>query len=185
MRYRFAYSAVLLKLFIKAARTNDARKGPVKPTAVVHAVVAETLRLSMQDAEELVNGHRETTRAAKDAEKKNGIPKTSPVVKVCSNRRTTFYAHLCDIYCQGLEGAGQVSYRRGKDSRQCRRLVEYGQLRDVGKGAGGHRRGHPHHVSFPGAQGDLHHGSTNVGKVGHVHALLGLVLLVSDKKRLQ
>lgn len=93
---RTAYAATLVELFAKAATTADVWKGQADTTAVAHSVVAKTLRLSLKEAEERVNGRRETTRVAKNAANSSSVPRTAPIVKVFSNRRATFFLHLSD-----------------------------------------------------------------------------------------
>lgn len=62
VRCRVAYAATLPELFVKAGTMSQVWKGPMDTTAFVHSVVAGTLRLSIKDAEEMVNGKRETAR---------------------------------------------------------------------------------------------------------------------------
>lgn len=93
---RTAYDPTLVQLFAKAATTADVWKGQADTTAVAHSIVAKTLGLSLKEAEERVNGMRETTRVASIAANSRSVPRTSPIVKVFSNRRATFSLHLSD-----------------------------------------------------------------------------------------
>lgn len=96
VKCRVAYAAMLRILFKDAATTSAVWLGQAPTTAVIHTVVSSTLGLTVKEAEEMVNGKRESSRAAGTAGTR-ATPRSSPTVKVFSNRRATFYKNLSDV----------------------------------------------------------------------------------------
>lgn len=98
VRCRSAYASKLIDMFVKAETTGDVWVGQARALEVVHSVVADTLGLTLKDAEEMVSGKREMARSAKDTKKgKHAAPKTTPTVKVFSNRRAAFHLNLGEV----------------------------------------------------------------------------------------
>lgn len=98
VRCRSAYASKLINMLVEAETTGDVWVGQARALEVVHSVVADTLGLTLKDAEEMVSRKRETARSAKDAEKgKHAAPTTTPTVKVFSNRRSAFHLNLGEV----------------------------------------------------------------------------------------
>lgn len=98
VRCRSTYASKLIDMFVKAETTGDVWVGQARALGVVHSVVADTLGLTLKDAEEMVSGKREMARSAKDTKKgKHAAPKTTPTVKVFSNRRAAFHLNLGEV----------------------------------------------------------------------------------------
>lgn len=179
---RNAYAEKLRDLFVGALTTGDVWLGQVDSTAVVHQVVASTLGLTLKEAEEVVNGKRETSRASSDAGKKRATLKKSPIVKVFGNRRATFCLHLSDAIVSTWKESVEFATDPGKifnDAVAWLNMDKYIMSEDSLKGIVKAIR-----AMFL----ILHCESTfivngEVGDPGYVRALLGHCSFVSTKVR--
>lgn len=177
---RVAYAATLTEIIVKAGTTSHVGKGPMDTTAVVHSVVAETLGLSIKDAEEMGNGKRETSRhSSKDVVTKRATTKSVPTVKLFNNRLATFYWQLGEAAVNASKERVDVPTDPDDvlaDAVAWLNLDKYLMTPEGLAGICIATRGMAH---FIGCQGSFAVDAVEVGNICHVHAFLGHVSFAS------
>lgn len=181
VRCRTAYASKLMDSFANAKTTSDVWPGPVETTALIHSLVAATLGLSLKDAEELVNGKRETARTSKDAGKRRATPKTTPIVRMFSNRRATFHLQLGDAVVKAWKERVDFSSDPGKTLTEAIRWLNLDKYLMSNDGLAGIIAGVRAMFVYLNCEATYIVEAEEVGEPGHVRAYLGHCSFASTK----